>query len=186
MAAALGMEITLRFTEPNRRQRAAIFVTREPHCLEGLLARFASGRLAAEPAVVISNRRDLEPLRPATQACLSSACLGMSPPKPRKAALELLREHEVDFIVLARFMKILSPNFVWRYKNKIINIHPSLLAQLSRAQAYRQAYEHGVKIVGVTAHFVSMHLERPYHRPKQLFDPPKDGPQRNHRPRPAA
>jgi formyltetrahydrofolate deformylase len=56
-------------------------------------------------------------------------------------------------------MKILSPNFVWRYKNKIINIHPSLLPSFPGPQAYRQAYEHGVKILGVTAHFVSMHLD---------------------------
>jgi len=61
--------------------------------------------------------------------------------------------------VLARFMKILSPTFVWRYKNKIINIHPSLLPSFPGPSAYRQAYEHGVKIVGVTAHFVSMHLD---------------------------
>ena len=67
--------------------------------------------------------------------------------------------HDIDFIVLARFMKILSPNFVWRYKNKIINIHPSLLPSFPGAQAYRQAWEQGVKIVGVTAHFVTMHLD---------------------------
>jgi formyltetrahydrofolate deformylase len=62
-------------------------------------------------------------------------------------------------LVLARFMKILSPNLVWRYKNKIINIHPSLLPSFPGPQAYRQAYEYGVKIIGVTAHFVSMHLD---------------------------
>ena len=73
--------------------------------------------------------------------------------------LELLERHEIDFLVLARFMKILSPNVVWRYKNKIINVHPSLLPSFPGAQAYRQAYEHGVKIAGVTAHFVSMHLD---------------------------
>src|SRR6185295_6607028 len=71
----------------------------------------------------------------------------------------ILEKHEIDFVVLARFMKILSPTFVWRYKNKIINIHPSLLPSFPGPNAYRQAYEHGVKIVGVTAHFVSMHLD---------------------------
>jgi formyltetrahydrofolate deformylase len=74
-------------------------------------------------------------------------------------ALKILEEHEIDFVVLARFMKILSPNFVWRYKNKIINIHPSLLPSFPGPQAYRQAYEHGVKIAGCTAHFVNMHLD---------------------------
>src|SRR6185295_18538108 len=71
----------------------------------------------------------------------------------------ILEKHEIDFVVLARFMKILSPTFVWRYKNKIINIHPSLLPSFPGPNAYRQAYEHGVKIVGVTSHFVSMHLD---------------------------
>ncbi len=66
---------------------------------------------------------------------------------------------QIDFVVLARFMKIFSPNFVWRYKNKIINIHPSLLPSFPGPQAYRQAYEQGVKIAGVTAHFVSMRLD---------------------------
>src|SRR5207253_8780231 len=79
--------------------------------------------------------------------------------KAEEQALNLLEKHEIDFVVLARFMKILSPNFVWRYKNKIINIHPSLLPSFPGPQAYRHAYEHGVKIVGVTAHFVSMHLD---------------------------
>ena len=73
--------------------------------------------------------------------------------------IQLLEEHEIDFLVLARFMKILSPNFVWRYKNKIINIHPSLLPSFPGPQPYRQAYERGVKIFGVTAHFVTMHLD---------------------------
>ena len=74
-------------------------------------------------------------------------------------ALRMLEEMEVDFVVLARFMKILSSNFVWRYKNKIINIHPSLLPSFPGPQAYRQAYEYGVKIIGVTSHFVSMRLD---------------------------
>ena len=59
--------------------------------------------------------------------------------------LRILEEHEIDFLVLARFMKILSPNFVWRFKNKIINIHPSLLPSFPGPQAYRQAYEQGVQ-----------------------------------------
>ena len=79
--------------------------------------------------------------------------------RAEERALRLLDERQIDFIVLARFMKILSPNFVWRYKNKIINIHPSLLPSFPGPQAYRQAYEQGVKIIGVTAHFVTMRLD---------------------------
>ena len=75
------------------------------------------------------------------------------------AALCVLEDNEIDFIVLARFMKILSPNFVWRYKNKVVNIHSSLLPSFPGRQPYRQTYEQGVKIVGVSAHFVTMNLD---------------------------
>ena len=158
LAEALGMEIKLRLTEPRRRQRFAILVTREAHCLEALLAEHRRGALKADPVLVLSNRPDLEPL--ARQAKLPFV---LAPWEDRVQAeartLRLLEEHEIDFVVLARFMKILSPNFVWRHKNKIINIHPSLLPSFPGPQAYRQAYETGVKIIGVTAHFVSMHLD---------------------------
>ena len=159
LAAALQMEIKLRFTNPGRRQRMALLVTREPHCFEGLLRAWKAGQLKrAEPAVVISNRRELEPL-----AKKNKLPFVWIPWNERVEAedtlLKLLDEYEIDFLVLARFMKILSPNVVWRFKNKIINVHPSLLPSFPGAQAYRQAYEHGVKIAGVTAHFVSMQLD---------------------------
>ena len=155
----LGMDITLRFTTPSKRQRMAIFVTKEPRCLETLLAAVKQGKLRkAEPVLVLGNHRDLEPL--AKKAGLPFIHLPWEDrTKAEAQALQILTEHQIDFVVLARFMKILSPNFVWRYKNKIINIHPSLLPSFPGPQAYRQAYEHGVKIIGVTAHFVSMHLD---------------------------
>ena len=157
LGRALGMEIALRITEPNRRQRMAIMVTRESHCLTALLAA-SRGLATAEPVVVIGNRRDLEPV--VVKAGLPFVYVPWNArARAEKRALAVLKRHEVDFVVLARFMKILSPDFVWRYKNKIINIHPSLLPSFPGPQAYRQAYEHGVKIVGVTAHFVSMHLD---------------------------
>lgn len=159
LASSLQMEIKVRFTEPRRRQRCAIFVTKETHCFEALMKAFQSGELKnAQPVVVIGNRGDLQSL--AEKAKLPFYCIPWEDRGPAEAkALKILDEQEVDFVVLARFMKILSPNFVWRYKNKIINIHPSLLPSFPGPQAYRQAYEHGVKIVGVTGHFVSMHLD---------------------------
>lgn len=159
LAQALDMEIKVRFTEPRRRQRCAILVTRETHCFETLMAAFRSGQLnKANPVVVIGNRGDLASL--AKKFDLPFICIPWEERNIAEAkALKVLDEHEVDFVVLARFMKILSPNFVWRFKNKIINIHPSLLPSFPGPQAYRQAYEHGVKIVGVTSHFVSMHLD---------------------------
>ena len=158
LARKLGMEIKVRFTEPNRRQRFALMVTKEPHCFEALLAAHRRRQFKADPVLVISNRTDLA--SPAKKAGLPFAPIPWSDRARAEArALRLLEEHQIDFIVLARFMKILSPNFVWRYKNKIINIHPSLLPSFPGPQAYRQAYEGGVKIAGVTAHFVSMRLD---------------------------
>ena len=159
LAADLEMEIKVRFTQPTRRQRMAVMVTKEPHCFERILKAIASGKLKqAEPALVLSNRRDLEPLTrkaglPFVQVPWEDRL------KAELEALKILDQHEIDFVVLARFMKILSPNFVWRYKNKIINIHPSLLPSFPGPQAYRQAYEQGVKIIGVSAHFVTMNLD---------------------------
>lgn len=154
LARTLGMEIKMRLTEPGRRQRYAIMVTKETHCFDALLA----AGLKAEPALVIGNHADFAAR--AKQHKLPFVHLNWTDRSASEnEALRLLEEHNIDFLVLARFMKILSPNFVWRHKNKIINIHPSLLPSFPGPQAYRQAYESGVKIAGVTAHFVSMRLD---------------------------
>jgi formyltetrahydrofolate deformylase len=154
LARELGMEIKLRLTDPARRQRFAIMVTKETHCFDALLA----AKLTADPVLVIGSQARFAPR--AEKHGLPFVPLDWQDRvQAENAALQLLEEHEIDFIVLARFMKILSPNVVWRYKNKIINIHPSLLPCFPGPQAYRQAYEGGVKIAGVTAHFVSMRLD---------------------------
>ncbi|MEI9998810.1 MAG: formyltetrahydrofolate deformylase [Verrucomicrobiota bacterium] len=155
-ALELKMEVKIHFA-PSGPQRLAILVTREPHVLEGLLDH-VPGKIAARPVVVIGNRPDLEPVAkrhklPFYHVPFANRATG------EEHVLKLLEKHEADFIVLARFMKILSPNFVWRWKNKIINIHPSLLPAFPGANAYRQAYERGVKVVGVTAHFVTPDLD---------------------------
>jgi formyltetrahydrofolate deformylase len=159
LAADLEMEIKARFTQSTRRKRMAILVTKEPHCFETILTGIASGDLKkAEAALVLSNWRDLEPI--ALKAGLPFVQIPWENRlKAEQEALKVLDQYEIDFVVLARFMKILSPNFVWRYKNNIINIHPSLLPSFPGPQAYRQAYEQGVKIIGVSAHFVTMNLD---------------------------
>ena len=125
LAAQLGMEIKVRFSEIGRR-RFAIFVTKEPRCFETIAQAIAKKSLNADPALVVGNHASFESLAKKYRLPFVHV-----PWEDRAAAetkaLKLLDEHEVDFVVLARFMKILSPNFVWRYKNKIINIHPSLL-----------------------------------------------------------
>jgi len=154
----LGMEVRMRLIEPGGVQRFALLVTREDQCPEAVFEAVAKGRLKAKVAVMVSNRTELRGLAkkygvPFVHVDWTDRVIA------EKRVLEKLEAFEVDFVVLARFMKILSPNFVWRYKNKIINIHPSLLPSFPGAQAYRQAYERGVKIVGVTAHFVTMNLD---------------------------
>lgn len=153
---ALGMETKIHFA-PTGPQRLAILVTREAHVLEGLLAKSAQA-LGAQPVVVIGSRPILA--KTAQQAGLPFIHVPFDDPaRAEKRVLAVLEKYDVNFIVLARFMKILSPDFVWRWKNKIINIHPSLLPAFPGAGAYRQAYERGVKVVGVTAHFVTPDLD---------------------------
>jgi len=159
LAERLDMELKLHFSARGRRQKMAILVTKESHALESILAAIRGRKLDAEAVVVIGNRPDLAPL--ARKAGLPFVCVPFQDrAAAEKSVLAELEKVEADFIVLARFMKILSPDFVWRWKNKIINIHPSLLPAFPGASAYRQAYEKGVKVVGVTAHFVTPDLDQ--------------------------
>jgi len=154
----LGMAIRLRVIPKDGAQRMAILVTRETHCLDALLTGIQNGELKVKPTVVISNHSYLQ--ERAENAGIPFVRIPWTDRvAAENATLELLERFEIDFLALARFMKILSPRFVWRYKHKIINIHPSLLPSFPGPQAYRQAYEHGVKIMGVTAHFVNMRLD---------------------------
>ncbi len=155
----IRMETRVRFHRPGARQRMAVLVTKERHCLDALVAAWERGKLGAEPVLVVGNRKDLEDA--ATAAGLPFRLVPFeSRSEGEERLLALLDEHDVDFLVLARFMKILSPNFCWRYRNKIINIHPSLLPAFPGASAYRQAWEKGVRVVGVTSHFVTPDLDQ--------------------------
>lgn len=139
-------------------RRFAIFVSKEDHVLRGLLEAVAKKQIKALPAVVISNHGQLRSI--ARQSGIPFRRINwLKRQEAEEEALKITEDFEVDFVVLARFMKILSPRFVWHFKNKILNIHPSLLPSFPGPRAYRQAWEHGVKIAGVTAHFVNMHLD---------------------------
>lgn len=154
----LGMEITIRFVAPRAKQRMAIFATRELHCLKGLMAAVRGGALRATPVVLVGNHREMA--REARRYRLPFVYADWRDrAASERSVLAALDRLEVDVVVLARFMKILSPAFAWRYRNRIINIHPSLLPAFPGASAYRQAYDHGVKVIGVTSHFVTPDLD---------------------------
>lgn len=158
VAERFGMDWRLaRSGEP---KRMAIFVSRYDHCLYDLLLRHRAGELACEIALVVSNHPDLEPVArwfglpfhvfPITRADRA---------EQEKAELDLLEAHGVDLVVLARYMQVLSGDFVARWPARIINIHHSFLPAFQGGRPYHQAVERGVKLVGATAHYATEDLD---------------------------
>jgi formyltetrahydrofolate deformylase len=145
--------------ETNSEKNIAILVTKEPRCLQTILDAAKKKSLKGCISVIIGTEKTLEPM--AKKAKIPFIVIGdVNQEKSEEKILEVCKKHEIDLIVLARYMKILSPNFVWRYPNRIINIHPSLLPAFPGALAYAQAYERGTKIVGVTSHYVTENLDQ--------------------------
>jgi len=158
LGGRLGMDMRARFTAAHARPRMAILASRELHCLDALMRAARGGRLRAEPVLLGGNHRDLA--RHARRYKLPFVHADFRDRvRSEQRIMDALERAEADVVVLARFMKILSPRFAWRYRNRIINIHPSLLPAFPGAGAYRQAWEHGVKVVGVTSHFVTPELD---------------------------
>jgi formyltetrahydrofolate deformylase len=143
-------------------KRMAILATREGHCLADLLWRCRSSELHAGVPLVISNHPDLGPSVEALGAAGHHLPVTDCDERPRQEQriLALLREHRVDFVVLARYMQVLSPEFVAAWPEKIINIHHSFLPAFAGSRPYHQAYERGVKIIGATSHYVTADLDR--------------------------
>ena len=145
--------------ETNSEKNIAILVTKEPRCLETILDAAKKKSLKGCISVIIATEKTLEPI--AKKAKIPFVIIGdVNQEKAEEKIMEICKKREIDLIVLARYMKILSPNFVWRYPNRIINIHPSLLPAFPGALAYAQAYERGTKIVGVTSHYVTENLDQ--------------------------
>jgi len=143
--------------ETNSQKNIAVFVTKESLCLKTILknAKLLKGKIS----VIVGTEKTLESL--AKKAKIPFVVIQeKDQQKAEKKIIEICKKYEIDLISLARYMKILSPNFVWRYPNRIINIHPALLPAFPGALAYAQAYERGTKIVGVTAHYVSEDLDQ--------------------------
>lgn len=145
---------------PNPKKKIAILVTKEYHCLAETLTRHFFNTLDAEICCVIGNHSNLE----AFTKQFSIPFFHVSHDDKSKYEFEsqinsILTSYKPDFLVLSKFMRILSPEFIKPYNNRIINIHHSFLPAFIGANPYKQAYERGVKIIGATAHFVSNNLD---------------------------
>lgn len=139
--------------------KVAVLVTKASHCLFDLLERHSEGKLACEIPLVIGNHPTLEYV--AEQFGVPFHCIPVDP-NQRAHELEverLLAEHQIDLVVLARYMRILSPEFIARYPQRIINIHHAILPAFKGANPYRRAYERGVKLIGATAHYATDDLD---------------------------
>ena len=145
--------------ETNLEKNIAILVTKEPLCLETILDATKKKSLVGNISIIIGTEKTLEFI--AKKAKIPFILIEeQNQEKAEEKILEICKKYKIDLIALARYMRILSPNFVWRYPNRIINIHPSLLPAFPGALAYAQAYERGTKIVGVTAHYVTENLDQ--------------------------
>ncbi|MCS6786194.1 MAG: formyltetrahydrofolate deformylase [Thiobacillaceae bacterium] len=152
----LRWELKLSSVKP----RMAIFVSRQDHCLADLLYRWQAGELYCEVPLVISNHPDTHWLAEAYQVPFHHLPVTRETKAEVEAAqLALLEAHRVDFVVLARYMQVLSPAFVARYPNRIINIHHSFLPAFDGARPYERAYARGVKLIGATSHYVTEVLD---------------------------
>lgn len=140
--------------------RMAIFVSKMSHCLYDMLARYTAGEWDVEIPLIISNHPDMQPIAerfdipfyifPITKE---------NKPEQEQKEMELLAKHRINFIVLARYMQVISENMIKAYPNRIINIHHSFLPAFVGAKPYHAAFERGVKIIGATSHYVTTELD---------------------------
>ena len=158
-ATRLGMTCRLQYAD--RPKNVAIFVSRYGHCLQDLLWRHQIGELPCAIRAVVSNHRDLEQVT--TQFGIPFHFVPVGPGEKQAAEAKetaLLDANEIDLIVFARYMQIVSPDFVRRHPYKIINIHHSFLPAFVGQKPYHQAHERGVKLIGATAHYATAELDQ--------------------------
>ncbi len=157
---AARYDITYRLSFTSHRQHMAIFVSKMSHCLYDLLARYTAGEWDVEIPLIVSNHPDLAVV--GKQFDIPFEVIPVT--RDNKAEMEqrefeLLDRYGIDFIVLARYMQVLSEDFISRYPGRIINIHHSFLPAFIGARPYHQAFERGVKLIGATSHYVTTELD---------------------------
>ena len=159
LCLALPQEAKISLKDTSKKS-IIILCTKENHCLGDLLLRHQSGELNAEIKAVISNHEDLRGLSEKFEIpyfCVNSQT--HSREEQEEKMLEIIQGFQVDYLVLAKYMRILSPSFVEQFENQIINIHHSFLPAFIGANPYKQAYDRGVKMIGATSHFVNDNLD---------------------------
>jgi len=150
------MDVNIHY-ETNLEKKIAVFVTKEPQCIQTFIVNRKS--LKGKISVIIGTEKSLEKISKKAKIPFITVD-EKNQTKAEEQIIQICKKYSIDLIILARYMRILSPNFVWRYPNRIINIHPSLLPAFPGASAYAQAYERGSKIVGVTSHYVTENLDQ--------------------------
>jgi formyltetrahydrofolate deformylase len=140
--------------------RIALFVSRYLHCLNDLLHRHQIGELAGNISLIISNHQDARPLAAFYGVpCYEFPVTGANKLELEQQEIELLEKNHIDLIVLARYMQVLSPSFVARFPERIVNVHHSFLPAFTGAKPYHAAFERGVKLIGATSHYVTKELD---------------------------
>ncbi|KQV46535.1 MULTISPECIES: formyltetrahydrofolate deformylase [unclassified Duganella] len=162
VAQSMGMEWALH--DAHAKPRVMLMVSKIGHCLNDLLFRYKSGLLPVEIPAIVSNHMDFYQLAASYNIPFHHLPLASGAPEQAKLAqeariAELMENHQVDLVVLARYMQILSPSMCERLKGKAINIHHSFLPSFKGAKPYAQAHKRGVKLIGATAHFVTGDLD---------------------------
>lgn len=158
IATRFGM--TWRLAESSRKPRLAVFVSKFDHCLADLLYRYQSGELDCELPIILSNHEDTRWLADAYRVPYQHLTVHRDAKhEAEQMQLAILRDQKIDFIVLARYMQVLSPDFIRHFPNRIINIHHSFLPAFHGAKPYHRAFERGVKLIGATAHYVTETLD---------------------------
>jgi formyltetrahydrofolate deformylase len=153
-------QMTFQLHFSDTKLRMAIFVSKMSHCFYDLLARYECGELEVDIPIIISNHSDLQHV--AERLGIDFHCLSITRENKKQQEgkqKELLTQHKIDFIVLARYMQVLSDDFVKDYPQQVINIHHSFLPAFPGGRPYHSAYERGVKIIGATSHYVTAELD---------------------------
>lgn len=158
IAQKFAIKFALHFSD--KRPRMAVFVSKLSHCLFDILSRYTAGDWDTDIPVIISNH---ETLRPIAQRFGIDFHLveknSANKPEQEQKELEILEQYDIDFVVLARYMQVLSDQFVMHFPNRIVNIHHSFLPAFAGAKPYHAAHERGVKIIGATSHYVTTELD---------------------------